>query len=191
MKHKNASLPKISFKQDQRGSVLIELALAMPVMILLIFGGVEITRFLLNAQKINRVAMSTADLVSQARSVTAADINNMFIASQAVMGNDTIQDRGNVIISSIRRTGDTGPTVSWQRASGGSHSGASQVGSEGAAATLPIEVVLAPGDSVIVVEVYYTHEPMLFDSVVGNQDIYQRAFYRPRFGALDEIESNS
>lgn len=176
---------------DQRGSVLIELALAMPVMILLIFGGVEITRFLLNAQKINRVAMSTADLVSQARSVTVADINNMFVASQAVMGNETIQDRGNVIISSVLRTGTDAPTISWQRNSGGSHSGSSKVGNEGSTATLPTEVVLAPGDSVIVVEVYYTHQPMLFDSVVGEQDIYQRAFYRPRFGALDEIEPNS
>jgi Flp pilus assembly protein TadG len=182
---------KLKFFKDDRGSVLLELAFALPLMMLIIFGGVEMTRFLLNAQKINRVAMSTADLVSQSREVSEADISNMFIASQAVMGDDSIADRGIVIISSITKTGSQSPVVSWQRASGGSHAGQSQIGTQGGTAILPSDVVLQAGDSVIVVEVYYTHKPMLFDSVVGEQDIYQIAFYRPRFGTLEEVQANN
>lgn len=169
----------------------MELAFALPIMMLIIFGGVELTRFLLNAQKINRVAMSTADLVSQSRRVSEADIQNMFRASQAVMGNETITTRGNVIISSVTRTGDDPPQVRWQRDSKGGHNGKSSVGSEGAAATLPTDVVLDAGDGVIVVEVYYEHRPLLFDTVVGDQDIYQIAFFRPRFGTLEEVEGNN
>lgn len=184
-------MSKIDLKSNERGSVLLELAFALPIMMLIIFGGVEMTRFLLNAQKINRVAMSTADLVSQSREVSEADISNMFVASQAVMGNSSITDRGVVIITSISRTGEQTPFVSWQRASGGGHVGQSKVGAEGSTATLPADVVLQAGDSVIVVEVYYTHKPMLFDSVVGEQDIYQIAFYRPRFGTLEEVEANN
>lgn len=176
--------------QNQRGSVLLELALALPVMLLVIFGGVELTRFLLNAQKINRVAMSTADLVSQSREVSERDINNMFVASQAVMGNTSITDRGNIIITSVTRTGDDPPQVRWQRENG-AHSGTSSVGSEGGAANLPADVVLDPGDGVIVVEVFFKHIPLLFDTVVGEQDIYQMAFYRPRFGALETVEPNN
>lgn len=182
---------KFRFLKDDRGSVLLELAFALPLMMLIIFGGVEMTRFLLNAQKINRVAMSTADLVSQSREVREADISNMFIASQAVMGDESIAERGIVIISAINKTGDNPPVVSWQRASGGSHAGQSQVGTQGGTALLPSDVNLQAGDSVIVVEVYYTHKPMLFDTVVGEQDIYQIAFYRPRFGTLDEVLANN
>lgn len=175
----------------ERGSVLLELAFALPIMILIIFGGVELTRFLLNAQKINRVAMSTADMVSQSREVREADIVNVFVAGQAVMGNDAIIDRGKIIISSVTKNGDDQPIVAWQRVSGGLHSGTSHISASSGAATLPSEVTLNSGDSVIVVEVYYTHEPLLFDSVVGDQDIYQIAFYRPRFGTLDTVEPNS
>lgn len=186
-----STMRKFRFLKDDRGSVLLELAFALPLMMLIIFGGVEMTRFLLNAQKINRVAMSTADLVSQSREVREADISNMFIASQAVMGDESIAERGIVIISAINKTGDNPPVVSWQRASGGSHAGQSQVGTQGGTALLPSDVNLQAGDSVIVVEVYYTHKPMLFDTVVGEQDIYQIAFYRPRFGTLDEVLANN
>ncbi|MEO0411600.1 MAG: TadE/TadG family type IV pilus assembly protein [Pseudomonadota bacterium] len=176
--------------KDQRGTVLLELAFALPIMMLIIFGGVELTRFLLNAQKINRVAMSTADLVSQSRRVTEGDIMNMFTASQAVMGDSVILDHGNIIISSVTRTGDDAPQVRWQRENG-SHGGASTIGNEGASANLPNDVVLDPGDGVIVVEVYFKHKPFLFDTVVGERDIYQMAFFRPRFGTLEEVESNN
>ncbi|MGD1954320.1 MAG: TadE/TadG family type IV pilus assembly protein, partial [Sphingomonadales bacterium] len=162
--------------RDQRGSVLLELAFAMPVMIMVVFGGVELTRFLINAQKINRVAMSTADLVSQSREITEADVNNMFVASQAVMGNSTLTDQGNVIISSVTRTGDDPPKVKWQRDASGNHSGQSDIGTPNGNANLPTDVVLDAGDGVSVVEVFYNHQPLLFDKVVGNQDIYQIAF---------------
>ncbi|MEM9878289.1 MAG: TadE/TadG family type IV pilus assembly protein, partial [Pseudomonadota bacterium] len=85
-----------SLLRDERGSVFIELALTLPIMMTLIFGGVELTRFMLNAQKVSRVAMSTADIISQAREITEADIMNVFLASNAIMGDESLVQNGNV-----------------------------------------------------------------------------------------------
>jgi len=180
----------LSLLRDERGGVLLELALALPLMVSLIFGGLEVTRFLLTTHQISRVAMSTADLVSQAKEIREADVANVFLASGAIMGDDTISELGDVILSSVTRTGGDAPIVAWQRRMSNSHEGASRIGTEGNAAQLPAEIVLLPGDGVIVAEVYYAHEPLIFDDIVGAQDIYEVAYYRPRFGAVGEVLPN-
>ncbi|MEM9879291.1 MAG: TadE/TadG family type IV pilus assembly protein, partial [Pseudomonadota bacterium] len=180
-----------SLLRDERGSVFIELALTLPIMMTLIFGGVELTRFMLNAQKVSRVAMSTADIISQAREITEADIMNVFLASNAIMGDESLVQNGNVILSSVIRPGTEDPIVNWQRRASLTHDGDSKVGSEGNAAQLPPNIELEPGDGVIVAEVYFNHMPFLFDTIVGEQDVYEVAYYRPRFGALEQILPNS
>lgn len=168
-----------------RGSVAAEFAMAMPVMILIALGGTEIARYVLLSQKLARTAVTMADLVSQAETLTESDVTQLFAAVTPVMEPFTVGSNEVVIVSSIAATGGNPPTVAWQRTGGGTLSGeASKFGSEGAAATLPSGFVVRDGESVIVAEVYYDYAPMFTAGVVGEQMLYHRAMFRPRFGSL-------
>ena len=54
----------------------------MPVLIGMTLGGVEISRFVLLHQKLERVASSVADLTSQSQSLALTDIDNIMSAVQ-------------------------------------------------------------------------------------------------------------
>ena len=99
---------------------------------------------------------------------------------------------GAVVISSITADADTSASppivVNWQRAKHGSAvSFSSAMGSEGGAASLPTGFDLRPTQNIIVVEVFFDYEPMLFGRVTDVQQIYHRSIVFPRAGALSSI----
>ena len=57
---------------DRRGGLIAEFAAAMPVLVLMLLGGVEVSRFALLNQKMDRLATAMGDLVAQAETLTAA-----------------------------------------------------------------------------------------------------------------------
>ena len=115
------------FRDDRSGASLIELGFAMPVLLMLLLGGVEIARYVLLHQKLDRVSSSIADLVSQAELVSVADLQNIFDAAQFVAKPFDLPALGTVIVSSITnpgrrlyRPGSFSPTdrqSSWPRSS--------------------------------------------------------------------------
>ena len=56
---------------DRSGNILIELAVAMPLLTTIALGGIEVSRLVLINQKLDRVAASTSDLVAQAETISA------------------------------------------------------------------------------------------------------------------------
>lgn len=176
------------FSKDTRASTFMELAFTLPILVLMVLGGTELSFFMLKHQKMNRVAMSTADLIAQSRQVTQLDIDNVFSAIGLVSGEDDFAQNGVVVITSVYRDGNNAPTISWQSFSGNQYEASSHIG-EGAntLATLPPEIQLTPGDGVIVAEVFFRHRPVIYDPVMSEREIYHVAYYRPRFGALREI----
>ncbi len=176
------------FKTDQRASTFMELAFTLPILVMMVMGGTELSFFMLKHQKMNRVAMSTADLIAQARQVTQVDIDNIFSAIELVSGETDFNQNGVVVITSVTRSGTNPPAIRWQSFSNNSYTAASKIGSGAdSLATLPPEIQLDAGDGVIVAEVFFRHRPVLYDPVMSEREIYHVAFYRPRFGALTEI----
>ena len=51
--------------RDRRGALAVEAAMAVPVLAVLLLGGVEVTRFVLLNQKLERTSATVADLVSR------------------------------------------------------------------------------------------------------------------------------
>ena len=94
--------------------------------------------------------------------------------------------RGRVVLTSVSRSGSQ-VTVDWQRINVGGLVAVSQIGQPGLAATLPAALTLTDGGNVIVSEVYFDYQPMLTGSLLGAQQLYRSAFFRPRFGSLDQI----
>ncbi|GAB6053448.1 pilus assembly protein [Magnetospira thiophila] len=172
------------FVADRRGVLAVEIAFAIPLLLGLILSGVEITRYVLLNQKIERTTMTVADLVSQAETLTGAEVDNLFVAGDFVMEPFDINTDGQVIVSSL--VGNAGgATVAWQRTYGGG-TGGSRFGTAGGSAVLPSGFAIESGESVVVAEVFYDYTPMfmggdLVEGVVGNVQLYNSALFRPRF----------
>lgn len=169
----------------RRGSVVVEFAMAIPVLIVIALGGTEIARYTLLHQKLARTAVTMADLVSQAETLSQSDLTQLFASVGPVMDPFTMGTRGVVIVSEISASDGNPPRIDWQRTGGGTLAGeTSKLGSESAYANLPSGFVVRDGESVIVAEVYYDYSPLFSDGLLGNQVLYHRAMFRPRFGSL-------
>lgn len=172
-------------RASERGSVLIELSVIAPVIMLLVMGGFEVSRYALLHQKLHRLAVSVADLASQAKQLSAADVDDLFNAVQYIARPFDVSQSSVVILTSVSRSEDT-VRVNWQSDSG-NYSASSQVGSPGSSATLPSGFALRDGETVIVAEVYYSYTPMLFSGLIAGRELYQVSLFRPRLGTLDQL----
>lgn len=113
---------------DRRGLAFIEFALVAPFILLILFAGIEITRFMLIVQKVDKTAYAMADLTAQYGPATAArnsgeinvdEMNNVvFRQFAALMSPYEAPANGSVVISSIRRERDD-IRIKWQIASPG------------------------------------------------------------------------
>ena len=173
---------------DQRGGVMIEAAVIMPFLLFVMLGGVEIVRFALLQQKLNRTAVSMADLVAQAEDLTANDLDSLFAAVQFVAQPFELGAQGRVIVSSVSATGANPPKVDWQRFGAGTANETSELGVAGANASLPTGFLVRAGESMIYSEVIYNFEPLIFPQVMAPTQLRHRAVFRPRFGALTTLE---
>jgi Flp pilus assembly protein TadG len=178
------------FTSDRRGALIAEFAAAMPVLVLLLLGGVEVSRFALLNQRMDRLATVMGDLVAQAETLSETDLTQLFQATGHVAWPFDMASKGVVIISSISipPPSTTTPKITWQRHTG-SLVASSQIGAQNATLTppLPGNLTVAVGQTIIVAEVYYDFSPMLIGALVPAHRIYHRAFFRPRIGALTAL----
>ena len=174
-----------SLAGDRRGAIALELAMALPVIALLVFSGIEITRFLLLNQKIERASATMADLVSQAENLSQSALGDLFAAAAQVLAPYDIASDGRILVSSLMG-GEGGATVLWQRGFGAA-SGVSTVGTEGGPASLPAGFILRAGEDAIVAEVSFDYRPAFFDRVLQPGVLHASAIHRPRFGALTSL----
>ncbi len=178
------------FATDRGASVFVETAIALSFLTTLTVGGVEAARYVLLAQKLERVVSTTADLASSGQSISTSDLDQLFIASQGIAQPFDLSGRGTVIVSSVSASGGTAPRVDWQRAGGGNLSVGSGIGVQGGLANLPNGFVVRDGEEVIVAEVYYAFEPFIAPDIIGPSQLYRVSFFRPRFSALTTLVSN-
>ena len=178
-----------SLWRNETGAAMIELGFAMPILITLLLGGVEIARYVLLHQKLDRVASSIADLVSQSETVSVADLQNIFDAARFVAKPFDLPAGGTVIVSSVSNPlGSPATKVNWQQSGAGSIPATSEVGSPGGAATLPNGFSVADGQSIIIAEVFYDYTPWVLGDFTGASRIYHRALFRPRYGGLTMLQ---
>jgi len=171
------------FIRAERGTLAVELAMSVPVVFALMIGGVEVTRYVLLNQKVERTSATLADLVAQSEVLSEAGLANLVGAAEHVMTPYTIDSDGRIVVSSLTNPGGGQPWVAWQRGFGGG-GGASTFGIQGGPAVLPADFVVRAGENVIAVEVFYDYEPMLATKVMETGPVYTFAVFRPRFASL-------
>ncbi len=176
----------LSLLRAREGIAALEFALNLPLLLILGFGGFELSRYLLIQQKTDKIAYIVADVIAQSTSSTLsnAQITQILTAAAQVMQPIPFGADGFVIVNSVTKTGTAAPKVSWQRTGGGTMTRPSIVGQPNGTATLPGGITLVDKDNVIVVEVFYRYTPMFGGSYVASQQLYRNAIYKPRLGAL-------
>ena len=174
--------------KDRRGAILVEMAFAIPLLLAMILAGTELARYMLLQQKLDAIAITTADLVSQREQISAATVDQIFAATDHVIAPFTFGANGVVIVTSVSANGGSGPQVDWQRVGGGMLAVGSAIGSPGGAATLPAGFLVRNGENAIIVEVFFNYTPLLQTAFLSNSQVYHRSFFRPRFGSLSQLQ---
>ncbi len=175
------------YRKSEHGVAAVEFALVSPILFMLLLGGVEVGRYILVHQKVEKMAYSVSDVVSQLDAVTSGDVDVVFGAATELMNPyDEYETRGRLILSSVHKDpDDASQTIRWQCQGGGTLTAESDVGEVGPdAAALPGNLALEDNDNVIVSEAFYTYKPILGWYAIQNVTIYKSAMFRPRLGAL-------
>ncbi len=177
------------FKRAQGGLAIAEFALTLPVLITLFYGTIEISRYLLIIQKVEKLSHAVADLSAQSAVATRSSLDQVMVAASDIMNPYAMNSNGRIIVTSLYRPPATPPqttvaSVNWRYEGGGTLNATSQLGNVGANAVVPAGFTFDERENVIAAEVYYRFSPLLTNRFFGTKTIYRRAFYKPRFGAL-------
>jgi Flp pilus assembly protein TadG len=184
----------LRFKRDQRGLAFLEFAICMPFLLALLMGAIEVTRYILITQKVEKVAVTVADVVSQGSTITASQLNIMIAAAAQIMQPYSFGSNGYVIITCVKQTGTPSvsnpPRIPWQTTGGGTWVQPSHVGTSGSVATLPVSITLNDKDNVIVTEVFYNYTPLIpLNGVITGTSIYKLGLFKPRLGDLSTLSA--
>lgn len=175
---------RIAFLSCTRGVAAVEFALLLPVLIVMLLGSFELARYIVASQKLDHLAYTVADVVSQETSVTLAQVEDVMSASAEIMDPFGFGDDGVVILSSVEQDPVDGPMVRWQVIGGGTLERESVVGEVDESATLPEGFVLNDNDNIIIAEVFYNYTPAVTDDYFDTRENYRYAIFKPRYGAL-------
>jgi Flp pilus assembly protein TadG len=149
------------------GVALIEFALALPMMLMLVFGGIELAHFIIAWQTVTQVANLAADNASRGENaLDESNINEIFVGVGKAAKGLGLDTNGRVILSGIQaNSAGTGLWIRWQRCSGSLTTSTSAYGVQGKGqsdTSLPSISGLTPssGSALILVEVAYNYQPL-------------------------------
>ena len=171
-------------KRDE-GIAMVEFAILLPVLLTFFYGCIEITRYVLISQKVEKLAFTVADVASQNKTLTQADLTALMSAANDIMRPYTMGSNGVILLSSLYRAdGAQTATVNWTRSGGGTLVTQSRFGVQGAVPTMPAPFTFDNKENVIAAEVFFRFAPLITDQFFGTRTVYRAAFYRPRLGDL-------
>lgn len=162
------------FRDANDGIAAVEFALIAPLLIAMFFASVELTTALDCNARVARVASTASDLVSRVKTVSTADVSNVFAASNAILYPHSATNV-KIVISSLIDNGSGGAKVAWSEAQN------TTARAKDATLTVPDGVIKSgSGGSVIFAEVTYDYSsPVAF--FLGKTVTLSSTFYsRPR-----------
>lgn len=159
--------------RDRKGLAALEFALIAPMMVIVLFGSIELTELLACNRRAENTSAAVADVISRDTSVTDAEMTDLWTAATALMyPNSTtpLQMR----VSSIRIISNSEARVLWSDG----HNGFSPRGVN-STVTLPAGMMVA-GTSVIMAETSYHYTPPIGVFLKVAIDLGHTEYRRPR-----------
>lgn len=168
---------------DRTAIAMIELALALPLFLLMVLGLAELCDYALQKQRLSQIALQVADNAGRLGSVnlsgpqrlTEAQINDVLLGGTVMSNGLDFTRRGRIILSSLEQNAKKGQWIHWQRCRGGLEHGSSY-GLEGAGAEDTFFPGMGPAGAPVqaaanrpamFVEVAYRREPLTFLRVIS------------------------
>jgi len=174
------------------GSSIVELAFALPVLMLAGLGLSEMAALSIAQARVNQIAISVADNASRAKQsvvygspqVREYDVNETFKAADLQFPTMELPLYGRVILSSLETNGTGGQWIHWQRCHGNSGLGGSDYGHEGLGETGSSFPGMGPASqrvtaetsaAIMFAEVKYRYRPLFFHYFIDDQTITKAA----------------
>ncbi|SEH16777.1 hypothetical protein SAMN05428974_1898 [Sphingopyxis sp. YR583] len=194
--HRRARATARRLAHNVRAAVLLEMAFAIPFLVLVGFGGLEIANLTLTHTRISQLALNTADNAARIAAgsnltlpeIREVDINEVFAGAERQAASLNLRSNGRIILSSLERNATNGQTIKWQRCFGDMRV-PSAFGVEGTGKNdnnfqgmgpVGREVKAAAGTAVMFVEITYEYQPLLYGKVLGDRTIHTTAAYNVR-----------
>jgi Flp pilus assembly protein TadG len=184
-----------AFKQSNRGVAAIEMAIMLPVFLLVLFGMIEYSRMILIQQKLDKTVAAMGDFITRGEFACSADMAAFRNVARDIMDPFDFTS-GNIVFSSVVNYNNAiAPCaaevacVSWQDGNG------SRIGDPG---TSPDRngiggLEIDQGQSYIITEVSFNYVPLLPAS--GNiidalqpRPINLISIHKPRLGSLTQLD---
>jgi Flp pilus assembly protein TadG len=140
----------------QAGAVMAEMGLVLPLLLIVMLAGIDLGRLVYSNQILTDLTREAAMLVSR-----GATSNEAFVATFRADAPLDVQADGGIIISRVRRkdANDASPWVFTQER-GGALTSTSRVGVVGGPAVIPNVTSIAPGVTIMAVEVLHPFAPV-------------------------------
>ncbi len=177
-----------NFKNNKRGVAAVEFAMVAPLMVMMFIGAVEFSQVITVDRRVSQVASSAADLVARTKEMTTSDMDGvMEVVEQIVKPYDHTLLKMTILNVAASATDETDTKVCWAA----SHNGGTGSYSPNQTYALPTGVV-EKGDSVIVAEVEYDYQPLIFDKWITTTKKLEEKFYlKPRLSAFVTYDGNN
>lgn len=163
----------IRFARDRRGLAALEFALIAPMMIVVLFGAIELTELLATNRRAENTTASVADVISRDTTVSNAEVTDLWNAASALMFPNASGPM-KMRVSSIQVETASSAKVLWSEGVNGY-----TARSKGSAMTLPAGMMVA-GTSVVIAESSYNYVPPIGVFLDIAIDLKHVEYRRPR-----------
>lgn len=159
--------------RDRRGLAALEFCLIAPMMVMVLFGSIELTELLACNRRTENTAASVADVVSRDTTVTDDEMTDLWAAASALMFPNSVTPM-QMRVSSVRIVSASEARVLWSEG----NNGYAPRGVD-SSVTMPAGMMI-PGTSVILSETTYRYEPPIGVFLKLAIDLDHKEYRRPR-----------
>lgn len=171
-----------ALRRHQSGVAMVEFAIALPFIVGISMGGIEIANMAYSAQLVSDIAVQTADSVSRVRtSLSEQDVTDIMRGMNPIGDRIGFAQNGRIIVSSLVPVLNsnkiiTNQKINWQRCYGALRVNSSY-GAENALLGLQGmgpdggKIKATANTAVIVVEVQYEYQPIITNAFFGRRTL--------------------
>ncbi|MDO9608879.1 MAG: pilus assembly protein [Brevundimonas sp.] len=166
--------------RDERGVSAVEFALIAPIMFVFYAAMADLCQGYMAFRRVSHTASAVADLVSQSRTITKGDIDNIFDVGPLILSPfapASMEQR----VASVTRVTSTKYQLDWSRswAAPGTADRTLNAPLDIAGAEIPPALLTVNGASIIVSETAYTYKSP-FQAFLPEVKFLRRAYLAPR-----------